>query len=162
MGGGGAAVDRWVLRPVEAVVTLLIFAIMALTVVDVVGRYLFNAPVKGSIEAIELMLGVLIYMAIPLASARAEHIRIDLLDYLLGPRARRVQRLIGNAASAAVMAFLAWRLYERGAQFAKFRDDSSHLGVPLAPVAWTMAFFAALTVLVLLRDFAQAWRERPA
>jgi TRAP-type C4-dicarboxylate transport system permease small subunit len=157
-----AAFDRRVLRPVEVIVAILIFSIMALTVVDVTGRYVFNAPVKGSIEAIELMLGVLIYMAIPLASARAEHIRIDLLDYLLGPRARRVQRLIGNAASAAVMAFLAWRLYERGAQFAQFKDTSSHLGVPLAPVAWVMAAFAAVTVLVVARDFVAALRERPA
>jgi TRAP-type C4-dicarboxylate transport system permease small subunit len=157
-----SAFDRRVLHPVEVIVAVLIFAIMALTVVDVGGRYLLNAPVKGSIEAVELMLGVLIYMAIPLASARAEHIRIDLLDYLLGPRARRVQRLIGNAASAVVMGFLAWRLYERGAQFAQFRDASSHLGVPLAPVAWLMAAFAAVTVLVVLRDLAAALRERPA
>jgi TRAP-type transport system small permease protein len=154
-----AAFDRRVLRPVEWLVAVLIFAIMALTVVDVVGRYLFNAPVRGSIEAIELMLGLLVYMAIPLASARAEHIRIDLLDYLLGPRARKVQRLIGNGASAVVMAFITWRLYERGAQFAQFRDTSSHLGVPLAPVAWVMAAFAAITVLVMLRDFAAAIRE---
>ncbi len=150
--------DRWVLHPVELMVALLIFAIMALTVVDVVGRYGFNAPVQGSIEAIELMLGVLIYMAIPLASARAEHIRIDLLDYLLGPRAQRMQRVVGSLATAAVMGFLAWRLYERGAQFAQFRDASSHLGVPLAPVAWVMAALAAITVLVALRDFARALR----
>lgn len=150
--------ERRVLRPVEWIVAALIFAIMALTVVDVVGRYLFNAPVKGSIEAIELMLGLLIYMAIPLASARSEHIRIDLLDYLLGPRARRVQRLVGSGASAVVMAFIAWRLYERGAQFAQFNDTSSHIGVPLAPVAWAMAAFAGVTVLVMLRDFAAALR----
>lgn len=153
------AFERRVLRPVEWFVAILIFAIMALTVVDVAGRYLFNAPVKGSIEAIELMLGLLVYMAIPLASARAEHIRIDLLDYLLGPRARKVQRLIGSGASALVMAFITWRLYERGAQFAQFKDTSSHLGVPLAPVAWVMAAFAAVTVLVMLRDFADAIRE---
>lgn len=157
------ALDRWVLHPVEWIVAALIFAIMALTVVDVVGRYGFNAPVKGSIEAVELMLGVLIYMAIPLASARAEHIRIDLLDYLLGARARAAQRVVGAAASAVVMAFLAWRLYERGAQFAQFRDTSSHLGVPLAPVAWIMAVLAALTVLVALRDLARALAPaRPA
>jgi|APFre7841882724_1041349.scaffolds.fasta_scaffold34394_2 TRAP-type C4-dicarboxylate transport system permease small subunit len=156
------ALDRWVLHPVEWIVAALIFAIMALTVVDVVGRYGFNAPVKGSIEAIELMLGVLIYMAIPLASARAEHIRIDLLDYLLGARARQVQRLIGNGATAVVMGFLAWRLYERGVQFAKFKDTSSHLDVPLAPVAWLMAFFAAVTVVVVLRDLVVALQERPA
>jgi TRAP-type C4-dicarboxylate transport system permease small subunit len=97
-------------------------------------------------------------MAIPLASARAEHIRIDLLDYLLGPRARRMQRLIGNGASALVMGFIAWRLYERGAQFAQFRDTSSHLDVPLAWVAWLMAAFAAVTVLVVLRDLVAAWK----
>lgn len=158
----GGPVDRWALRPAELAVAILMFAIMALTVVDVVGRYGFNAPVKGSIEAIELMLGVLIYTAIPLACARAEHIRIDLLDYLLGERARRIQRLVGDAATAIVMAFLAWRLYERGAQFAQFRDTSSHLGVPLAPVAWTMAALAALTVVVVLRDFLNALRVRPA
>jgi TRAP-type C4-dicarboxylate transport system permease small subunit len=154
-----ARFDRVVLRPVEYVAAALLFGIMVLTVVDVVGRYVFNAPVKGSIEAIELILGVLVYMAIPLAAARGEHIRIDLLDYLLGPNAQRMQRIVGNAVSAVVMAFLAWRLYERGAQFAKFKDTSSHLDVPLGPVAWVMAFFAAVTVLVVLRDLVHAIRE---
>ncbi len=154
------AFERRLLRPVEAMAAVLIFAIMALTVVDVVGRYGFNRPVKGSIEAIELMLGVLVYMAIPLASARAEHIRIDLLDYLLGPAAQRAQRMIGDGVTALVMVFLTWRLYERGAQFAQFRDTSSELGVPLARVAWVMACFAGVTALVVLIDFVLVLRRK--
>jgi hypothetical protein len=47
-------------------------------------------------------------------------------------------------------------------QFAKFKDTSSHLDVPLAPVAWLMAFFAAVTVVVVLRDLVVALQERPA
>ena len=153
---------RWLEKPLEYAVAAILFAIMALTVVDVVGRYLFNAPVSGSAEATELALGLLIYAAVPLAAARAEHIRIDILDHLLGAGARRLQRVVGMGGAAIVMGALVWRLWVRGAELAKFGDLSSHLGVPLAPVAYFMAVMSALTAAIFAAQCVRAASGRDA
>jgi TRAP-type C4-dicarboxylate transport system permease small subunit len=84
--------DRWLLRPLAWLGAALVFAMMALTFVDVVGRYFLNAPVSGSAEATELMLAVIVFAGLPLAAAAREHIQIDLLEHVLSDRARRWRR----------------------------------------------------------------------
>ena len=65
---------------------VLLFCMMSVTFVDVVLRYIFNAPLRGSFEVTELMLVVLIFAALPLVSRREEHVVMDFLDRYIGPR----------------------------------------------------------------------------
>ena len=58
----------------------LLFLLMLLTLIDVVGRYGFNAPVNGSYEITELLLAAIIFSALPLVSAKDAHITVDLID----------------------------------------------------------------------------------
>jgi len=48
----------------------VLFAMMMLTAVAVVGRYVFNHPVTGAFEVTEMMLAALIYCGLPLVSQR--------------------------------------------------------------------------------------------
>ncbi|HSD54492.1 MAG TPA: TRAP transporter small permease [Burkholderiales bacterium] len=147
--------DRWLLRPLAWLGAALVFAMMALTFVDVVGRYLFNAPVSGSAEATELMLAVIVFAGLPLAAAAREHIQIDLLEHLLSDRARRIQALFGFSIAAVVTAFVAWRLALRALELGRFHDLSSHLGLPVAWLAWFMVVGCMATVIAFA---ALAWR----
>jgi TRAP-type C4-dicarboxylate transport system permease small subunit len=147
-------IDR-ALKPLAWFAAALLFAMMALTVVDVVGRYLFNAPVSGSAEATELMLAIIVFAGLPLAAATHEHIRIDVLEQVLSKRARRAQAVFGFATAAGVTAFVAWRLALRAAELGRLGDLSSHLAFPLGALAWFMAAAAGITVVVFA---AVAWR----
>jgi TRAP-type C4-dicarboxylate transport system permease small subunit len=149
------ALERWLLRPLAWLGAALVFAMMALTFVDVVGRYVFNAPVKGSAEATELMLAVIVFAGLPLAAAAREHIRIDLLEHVLSERAKRRQVIFGFAFAALVTAFVAWRLALRAAELGRLGDLSSHLGFPLAWLAW---FLAAVAVAVFVAVAVRAAR----
>jgi TRAP-type C4-dicarboxylate transport system permease small subunit len=139
--------ERWLLAPLAWLGAALVFGMMGLTFVDVVGRYFLNAPVKGSAEATELMLAVIVFAGLPLAAAAREHISIDLLDHVLTARARRLQSVFGCAVAAVVVAFVAWRLALRALELGRFNDLSSHLGLPLAWVAWFMAISSAIAAL---------------
>ena len=146
---------RRLLLPLALIASASLLAMMLITVIDVVGRYFFNVPLSGSGEATELLLAVVVFAGISLAAASGEHIRIDLLEHVLSPRVQRWQRLFGAAASAGVLAFLAWRLWLRGAELARFGDTSSHLNVPMGPLAYFMAVSCAAAAAVFI---AIGWR----
>ena len=46
----------------------VLFLMMAITAVDVAGRYVFNKPLTGGFEITELLLAALIYCGLPLVS----------------------------------------------------------------------------------------------
>lgn len=107
-------IGKTVLGPLEWVlsvfVALVLFYLMALRCVDVVGRYGFNAPVPGASELTGLGLSLLIFGALPIVTARSEHVSVSLLHLILlevrpSDRARRAAfRLICRALGHGVAA----------------------------------------------------------
>lgn len=69
-----------------------LFAIMALTLIDVSGRKLLSHSVPGSLELTELLMVVVIFAALPLVSLKGEHVVFDSLDTLLPRWAQRMQQ----------------------------------------------------------------------
>jgi len=102
-------------RRVDAVLgvaaSAILFCMMVLTFVDVVGRYLFNAPIPGGFEITELMLLVLIFAGLPLVSRADEHVTMDFVDHLLSARTKRFMVRASHVVCAAIMFFLTWQVW---------------------------------------------------
>jgi TRAP-type C4-dicarboxylate transport system permease small subunit len=127
-----------------------LFLLMALTAVDVVGRYLLSRPLPGSLELTEIMMSVMIFAALPLVTARGGHIAVDLADHLFPERLKRwIDRLV-SLVCAAGLAVLAWRLAVKAMQLGRYGDVTAALTIPLYPLAWFMAVGVGLTAIVLL------------
>ena len=73
-----------------------LFGMMLLTFVDVVGRK-FVVSIPGSLEITELLMLVVIFVGLPLASLKGEHVFFDLLDQFLPEGLRKVQAALANA-----------------------------------------------------------------
>src|ERR1051326_6769148 len=86
--------------------SIILVILMLLTVVDVVSRYLLNAPLRGAFEITELMLLVLIFAGLPLVSHADEHVTMDFIDRLLPAAAVPVLIRAVHAVVAAVFFFL--------------------------------------------------------
>src|SRR6516225_12120918 len=71
-------------RALGAAAAVLLFGLMSLTTADVIGRYLFNWPLRGAFEITELLLLTLIFAGLPLASRADEHVTLDFIDMILG------------------------------------------------------------------------------
>ena len=125
-----------------------LFAIMALTLVDVAGRKLLSASVPGSLELTELLMVVVIFAALPLVSLHGEHVVFDSLDDKLPAAVRRVQRLLVDLLCTALMLGLAWLMAVKAGQMASYGDITAQLKLPLAPFVYLMSALCGLTGLV--------------
>jgi len=128
----------------------LLTGLVGLTVVDVIGRYLFGAPLAGAFELTQLMLGTLVFAALPLTTLSGEHVEVD-LAYVASPDSlKTIMRWLSGLASAAVLWAIAWRLVVYSARLAGDEAVTNALVVPLAPLGWFAAAMAALSGLLAL------------
>ncbi len=146
------------MRTVERLLALLsaflLFAMMVLTFVDVTGRYVFSAPLPGGFETIELMMGMLVFAALPLVTADEQHVTVSLFDgFFVGLR-RRLQQVCIALISAGFVGAMSWRLWAISERLAGYGDYTPQFHIPIAPVGYLMAACGALTTIILL---VQAW-----
>ena len=131
-----------------ALVALVLFAMMTLVFVDVFARYLFSAPIPGGFEITELLMAVLFFSALPLATAREQHVTIGLIDGLLGPTGKRIQKAVVSLVAGIATGALAWLLWDHAGHISAWGDYTAHLKIPLAPVIYFTALMAAVSAAI--------------
>ena len=135
---------------------------MVLTFFDVVGRYLFNRPIRGAFELTELSLLVLIFAGLPLVSHADEHVTMDFIDKLLRPRALAWLERTVDVICAAIMFFVAWQVWVKAGKIAGYGDTTDVLRIPVGPFVYFMAAMVALTALVhVYRIFVPPAKKGP-
>ncbi|HVL57718.1 MAG TPA: TRAP transporter small permease [Burkholderiaceae bacterium] len=128
----------------------ILFAMMLLTFVDVILRYFFNAPMKGSFEVTELLMAVLIFCGLPLVSYRGGHVAIDTFERFLPRLLRRALQPTIHLVCAIALAGMAWLLAGRAARFAALGDVTQTLKIEIAPWVYLMAALTLATALIHL------------
>ena len=131
----------------------VLFLMMIVTAVDVVGRYFFNKPLAGGFEITEIGLALLIYCALPLVSARREHIVIDTFDVFMSPGVKTFLNRLSDIVCFVALSGVGYILFRRAVRVAEYGDTTNVLLLPLAPVVYTMSgmiVVAGLMHLVLI------------
>ena len=129
---------------------LALFAIMWLTLLDVIGRKFFNNSIPGSLELTEVLMVIVIFGALPLVSWRGEHVVFDSLDPFIPAWLKGIQTSIVHLICAIVFGFLGRLMLLRADRFAEYGDATMQLQLSLAPVAWLMAGLLAVVAAVHL------------
>ena len=142
---------KTIVSALELLGSVLLVAIMLVTVVDVVFRYLLERPLAAGFELTEVLLAVMIFVSIAIAMARDDHIEVTLLDSWIGrlPRFQRAAYVAFRLAIAAAFSFLGLWVFELGQ--GKRVEFTLVMHLPLAPVAWAVAvalFIAAILSLL--------------
>ena len=74
---------------------LVLVFMMLFTTYAVVMRQVFDTPILGVIDVMELALVVCIFIAMPGVFLRDEHVVVDVIDQMVSPRTVRRLRLLG-------------------------------------------------------------------
>lgn len=127
---------------------LALFAIMALTFFDVLGRKFLSESIPGSLELTELLMVVVIFAALPLVSRLGEHVEFDSLDPYLPMWLRRVQQVLVQLVCAVALLGLAWLMWKTGGEFAQTGETTAQLKIPKAPFIYGMGLLCAVTGVV--------------
>jgi TRAP-type transport system small permease protein len=130
--------------------SVILFVLMMVTFVDVVGRYIFNHPLRGAFEGTELMLLVLIFAGLPLVSHADEHVTMDFIDHMVGRRGRALIVRFSHFVCAAIFLGLAWLIWLKAGKISAYGDTTDVLRIAIGPFVYFMALMIALSGLIHL------------
>lgn len=147
-------------RFLTRVAAVFLLAMVALNVADVGLRALFNAPIFGTYEVIEILLGAVAFLAIPEAFLRREHITIELIDQVVPQRVVDWLQAFGTLLATVFVFLLAWHMIQPTIDYVTFNEITVDLGIPLIWKAVLILLGVAASVFgagyVFVEDLKQA------
>ena len=140
--------ERWFDAALGLAAALILFSLMMVTFVDVIGRYVFNHPLRGAFEGTELMLVLLIFAGLPLVSHADEHVTMDFIDHFIGPSSRAALVRLSHLVCAAALLFLAWLVWLKAGKIAGYGDTTDVLKITIGPFVYFMAVMIGVSGLI--------------
>lgn len=141
---------RWLAFFLELISSCVLFALMMLTCIDVLGRYLFNSPVRGGTELTEFALAIIVFSVLPVVTWRGGQIVVDLIDVWLSPFILKVLAWVAAVLMSGSLYFLAWRIFELGERNLRRGVVTEFLSMPTGYLIIYIAIFSWLTAAGLL------------
>ncbi|MBU15945.1 MAG: hypothetical protein CMQ14_12830 [Gammaproteobacteria bacterium] len=132
-------------KALTACAVIVLFAMMLLTSFDVVARYVFNSPVRGAFELTEIGLAILVFLALPVATATGSHIAVDLMPLPKSPVWRKTLGLFVKAVIAMTFALIAWKIWTHAGKLASYGQVTNSLEISVGMVAYIVAVGAAVS-----------------
>jgi len=136
----------FIIKALEVLSSVFLVAMMVLTFIDVLGRYVFNQPIFGANEMISSLLALVIFSGLGIANARDDHIVVELLDHKVRRLSPRVYEVVVQGFSVIVMSMIAYVLLELAIESYAQKTLTFVLEIPLAYIAISVSLLAALSV----------------
>lgn len=122
---------------------------MVVDVVDVVLRYVFNAPLSGTYELIQLGMVLVVYCGLAWCGLVGGHVAINFVGPLLDrPRMRGLNALV-HCIGAVLFAVIAWRSGREALTYFASGETTNLLKAPMYPFMAVVAAGALLYTVVL-------------
>jgi TRAP-type C4-dicarboxylate transport system permease small subunit len=151
----------WTQRGQLWVAATALVILMMVTVLDVFMRYVFNRPIRASLDTVEVMLLVFVFNGMAAAFFGRRHIVIDLLDGVFGVRMTGALIRIADILSVLCVGLLMWAMLLPATQAYQYGDAKMELPIPIY-VLWIVALasfagtlFCALVVLLAKAGMAE-------
>lgn len=136
-----------ILSVLEAFSAILLFLMMTLTFVDVIGRYVFTAPIFGAAEMIQFLLAMTIFGGLSLINASDSHITVEVFEPWFKRRIPRLQPILVQSFSVMVMGIIAWQLTQFAIEAHEIGSFTVVLEWPLVVVAGTVAGLSVISLI---------------
>lgn len=157
--------DRWLGRVENAlnlVAGVLIFALMLLGVAQIVLRTVFDAPIFGYIDIVEVSMVGFAVLSIAFVQRLGGHVRMELVVARLTGRALWLVEALGAALAAFIVAVLipySWRHFGRAFEFGDSTIDIELATWPAKLVVPVALGFLLIRLLVQLAGYLRLMRH---
>ncbi len=131
--------------------SVALFSMMAITVIDVIGRYLFNKPVLGAFELTEFLVLILIFSFLAYTEAQKRHICVEIISDLLPRRVQFVCSVINYTICLLVFALITYMSVDKALELMQTGETSPNLVIPNYP----FVFFITLGSFVMCIEYVK-------
>lgn len=160
----GTAVAAWTTRFLAYAAGAALLWLMLLTVVAVVMRYVFNAPILGVQDISEVSLAVVVFLGIPYCGWTGGHVAVDLIASVVGESRLRYTDALMRLLGAVLFGVVAWQAMRQGLDALEYGDATNLVDIPHHPFMFLMSFgwllFAGVLLLQSVAGLLQAPREK--
>lgn len=104
------------------------------TVADVVLRAMANLPLRGTVDLVEAMLVLVVFLGLPESFLRQEQITVDIFDHVVSAPVLRAFRVMAAAASLGFLVLLAVYVVRPMLDALAFGDRKPDLPIPIFPL----------------------------
>ena len=143
-------INRWMHTILGPVASIVLFFMMALTFVDVIGRYLFNSPVVGGVELTEFAMAIVIFLGLTLLCCEEGHVVVDIFDSFVPEGMKPIQNIIINIVSFIVMGVISWQLWLKAGEAVEYGDRTQFLLMPMGPLFYFMSIMTGISSVIML------------
>lgn len=147
---------------IMAIIAAIVLAIMMLlTVADVIGRYFFNSPIKGTWEVIGLLLVCAGTWGLAYCQVKKSHIKVTVFMQRSSRRVQAIIRSVAYLVGLIGFSLLSWRVFVMAKKylFLPRGNVTDTLDIPYAPFMFTLSIGAGIMALVLVVDLVRSLAE---
>jgi len=133
-----------------AVAAMIIFCLSFLVVADVLGRALFNSPVKGTPEIVSMSIVIICFLLAAYAVQSGAMLRTDVIVGMFGSRGHDFADMLSALLGVAFFALIVWGSFEptiHAWTSGEFEGEGA-LRVPVWPARGVVMAGAALVVAI--------------
>lgn len=135
---------------------LLLVAITLMASYSIVMRALFDEPLLGDVELVQMGCGIAIVAFLPLCQLRRGNVIVDVFTLNAPVRVRNALDGIGGLLMAAASALIAWRSVVGTLDAYGSGEESIIMGLP---IWWSMLPFAPGFALLAIVALYTAWQD---
>jgi len=156
----GSALERIIGSAIKVLglgACILLGLMLLLYGVNVVGRYVFNRPLLGAEDFIDMGMAGLVFLALSYTALKKGHVRVELLTPHLPSRVRAITGSISLLLGAGFWAIVGWQAGVRTWTYLFKQGESTDIiRIPLAPFVFLTFIGCYLLCLQLLVDFGHS------
>ncbi len=154
-------IEQFVTRLVHsllAVAAAIIFLLSFLVVADVIGRGVFNSPVKGTPEIVSMSIVIICFLLAAYAIQSGAMLRTDVIVSMFGRRGFAFADLMSGLLGAFFFLLIVWGSFEPSlhAWTSNEFEGEGALRVPVWPARFVVMIGSALVIAIYLGQAALA------
>ena len=154
----GGFAQKWAARANLVSITAVI-AMFSLVVADILGRNLFQKPVRGCYDIVGFLALIITAFSLAQTQALSKHITVDVLTVRMPERWQRVLRLVSLLFSLVFLLLAFWYSVQHGLRFQAHNSLAGSIDIPLFPFAYVIAGGCFLIILVIAAQLVDVLRE---
>ena len=141
-----------------AVAAVLTFCLSFLVVADVIGRVVFNSPVKGTPEIVSMSIVIICFLLAGYSVQSGSMLHADILTGLMGWRGPLVSALLSGILGATFFGIIVWGGYEPTlhAWTSGEYEGEGALRIPVWPARFVVMLGSLLVTIIYLGQAAAA------
>lgn len=135
--------------------SLVLVVLAAITVTSVLGRYIFNTPITGDFEMVEIGCAIAISTFLPYCQLKNGNVIVDFFTLRASERVKNLLDAFGCILLTLAFAILTWRLALGGYDLFRFNDQTMILQIG---TWWGFLVLVPCTALLTLVGGLTTWR----